>query len=220
MDPREENFLCNYVDMSIRSADDMLYNCVQDPSKGYDFNCQNEPDLVDRKNTSYTDNLSHVRGFATSGQFSGPGGTGGFAGQTGGFKGSGGFAGQTEGFTNMFITDNGPGESTIRDGKCPEGYTRCPRTGRCIQVCTNCSYRDGMKSKEFNEADPCFPQGVYDGVTVDGDIKCTCGDDDKYCSNRFLNQFTADGSFSYNNKTKNTIGLTDSISKLFYVGQL
>ena len=77
-----------------------------------------------------------------------------------------------------------------------------------------------MKSKEFNEADPCFPQGVYDGIASNGEIKCTCGDDNQYCSDRFSNQFTADGSLFYNQKMKNTIGLTDTVSKLFYFGQL
>lgn len=194
MDHREESFICEYMDASVRPATDMLYNCVQDPSKGYDFNCRNDVDDVDRKNTSYTDNLSYQRGFVTSGQ--------------------------TEGFTNMFITDNGPGKSTIRNGKCPQGYTRCPKTGRCIQTCIGCSYRDGMKSKDFNEADPCFPQGVYDGLTNDGEIKCACGTNNKYCSDRFTNQFTADGSLFYNQKIKNTLGLTDTVSKLFYFGQL
>ena len=38
-----------------------------------------------------------------------------------------------EGFTNM-------GESYVRPGDCPDGYNRCPLSGKCIQVCMNCKY--------------------------------------------------------------------------------
>ena len=72
-----------------------------------------------------------------------------------------------------------------------------------------------MRSKEFNEADPCFPEGVYDGVDKYGNIICTCGSNNTYCSQEFTNQFTADGNMFYDNKIKNTLGITDSISKLF-----
>jgi hypothetical protein len=215
MNQYETRFVCDYVDASVKPATDMLYKCVQDPSQGYDFYCQTSADPIDRKNTSYTDNSAIHRGFVTSiqnlGQDTPSSGTA---------LATPGLSGGTEGFANYFVTDNGPGESTVRNGKCPEGYTRCSKTGKCIQVCTNCSYRDGMKSKDFNEADPCFPQGVYDGVDQYGFTKCSCGEDNKYCSDRFLNQFTADGSLSLNNKMKNTIGLTDRVSKLFYFGQL
>ena len=223
MNQYETSFMCEYLDLSQKPSSDMLYKCIQVPAKGFDFNCQGDPDTTDRKNTSYTDNSAIQRGFVTSLQ----GITGSSdqgqdlnQGQKGpkGQKSYHNWMGD-EGFSNYFVTDNGPGESTVRDGKCPEGYTR-DKTGKCIQVCTNCSYRDGMKSKEFNEADPCFPNGVYDGVDQNGIIKCTCGSDNQYCSDRSLNQFTADGSLSLNNKIKKSIGLTDSVSKLFYFGQL
>ena len=216
MNQYEMSFMCEYLDLSRKPSSDMLYKCVQDPAKGFDFHCQADADPIDRKNTSYTDNSAVHRGFVTSLQNIGsdPG-----AATNTPSNHLGGGGGGAEGFANYFVTDNGPGESTIRDGKCPEGYTRS-KTGKCIQVCTNCSYRDGMKSKDFNEADPCFPQGVYDGVDKNGFTKCTCGSDNQYCSDRFLNQFTADGSLSLNNKIKNSIGLTESVSKLFYFGQL
>jgi len=212
--------MCEYLDLSQKPSSDMLYKCIQDPAKGFDFNCQMDPDTIDRKNTSYTDNSAIQRGFVTSLQGLGPEQSLG-QNQNQQEQNKQGWMGMSgdEGYSNYFVTDNGPGESTIRDGKCPEGYTR-DESGRCIQVCTNCSYRDGMKSKDFNEADPCFPNGVYDGVDQYGVTKCSCGSDNKYCSDRFLNQFTADGSLSLNNKIKKSIGLTDSVSKLFYFGQL
>ena len=35
----ETQFTCDYLDLSKQNASDMLLNCVQDNSKGYDFNC-------------------------------------------------------------------------------------------------------------------------------------------------------------------------------------
>jgi len=52
-----------------------------------------------------------------------------------------------------------------------------------------------MKSQEFNEFDKCFPNGVYDGIDKDGNIKCNCGKENKYCSNNFLKHIELDGSF-------------------------
>ena len=230
MTTREGRFYCEYVDLSLRPAEDMLYKCVQEPQKGYDFYCAGDTSVADRKNTSYTDNSGILRGYATSGQhdkygpiqpdLSAPASDLMRNSQPGKqpikqpFQKGGSSFGQTEGFSNMFITDNGPGESKIKE-PCPQGYTRCPKTGRCFQVCVGCSYKDNMRSKEFNEADPCFPEGVYDGVDKYGNIICTCGSNNTYCSQAFTNQFTADGNMFYNNKIKNTLGITDSISKLF-----
>ena len=86
-----------------------------------------------------------------------------------------------EGFTNM-------GETYIKPGDIPDGYFRCPKTGNVKQVCMNCKYnqRTYGKSKEFNEADPCFPnQGVYAGITNKGTTKCTCGKNNQYCNDMF-----------------------------------
>ena len=78
-----------------------------------------------------------------------------------------------------------------------------------------------MKSREFNEADPCFPEGVYNGITNEGDIKCTCGKDNKYCSNEFTkNIFTADGMMMVGQKIIMNTGLTRDISDLFNFSQL
>lgn len=84
-----------------------------------------------------------------------------------------------EGFTNM-------GESYVEPGDCPDGYYRCPTSGTCIQICVNCKFNERTygQSKEFNEADPCFPdQGVYAGLDNDGNTLCTCGQRGQYCDN-------------------------------------
>lgn len=121
---------------------------------------------------------------------------------------------------NTFITDTGLGEIQLRDGKCPDGYAKCPITGRCIQKCIGCVYRDNMKSREFNEADPCFPEGVYNGIDNYGNIKCTCGRDNRYCSDKFTNSiFTADGMMMAGKKIIMNTGLTNSINKFFDLGQ-
>ena len=77
-----------------------------------------------------------------------------------------------------------------------------------------------MKSQEFNEADPCFPEGVYNGITNEGDIKCSCGLNDKYCSEKFVNQYTTDGMLFLNQTIKNNVGVVDSVSNLFLFEQL
>ena len=124
-----------------------------------------------------------------------------------------------EGFqnkSNVFVTDNGPGKSSIPYGQCPEGYSRCQKTGKCIQKCIGCVYRDNMKSREFNEADPCFPEGTYNGITNEGYIKCTCGSQNQYCSDDFVkNIFTTDGMMMSGQKIIMNVGNTNSISELF-----
>lgn len=209
----QERFTCEYVDASLRPADDMLYKCVQDPKRGYDFYCQNSDNISDRKNTSYTDNLGILRGYATSGQHLQYKKNNKIRDVS--MKSMGG----EEGFTNMFVTDNGPGKSTIRNGQCPEGYTRT-KSGACRQVCIGCSYRDNMRSKEFNEYDPCFPEGVYNGTDKFGNTICTCGADNQYCSQEFTDQYTADGNMMIGLHIKNTLGLTDRISTLFDIDSL
>ena len=213
----EQRFACEYVDASIRPADDMLYKCVQDPKRGYDFHCQMEADAIDRKNTSYTDNQAVLRGYATSGQHDRDFKESGLKRKIPATNTMG--QGSVEGFANMFVTDNGPGESTIRNNQCPEGYSRT-KNGSCQQVCIGCSYRDNMRSKEFNEYDPCFPEGVYDGTDKYGNTMCTCGANNQYCSNKFTDQFTADGNLMIGSRLKNTIGLSDKISKFFDMDSL
>jgi len=101
-----------------------------------------------------------------------------------------------EGFTNM-------GESYVRPGDCPDGYYWCKKSKQCKQVCMNCKYNERTygKSKEFNEADPCFPnQGVYNGITNSGRTQCTCGSHGQYCGDNFNAQggLFSDGIFTMN----------------------
>ena len=82
-----------------------------------------------------------------------------------------------EGFTNL-------GESYVEPGTCPDGYYFCPSKQKCVQVCQNCKFNEKKynKSKEFNEGDPCFPNGVYNGIDNQGYIQCTCGSRQQYCN--------------------------------------
>ena len=73
-----------------------------------------------------------------------------------------------------------------------------------------------MKSLEFNEKDPCFPEGTYNGITNEGYIKCTCGNNNKYCSDEFIkNIFTTDGLMMIGQKIVMNVGNTGSIQDLF-----
>jgi hypothetical protein len=201
---------CGYLDASVQPASYMLNKCVQDPSRGYDFHC---------RDTGQTEKLSEMNSLAI---------------QRGHEQGIEAHAAPSlsqrigsmmghEGFANpkpVFQTDNGLGESTIPQGECPQGYKRCPTTGTCIQVCVGCDYKDNMKSKDFNEGDPCFPNGVLAGYTNSGEVTCTCGSNNKYCSSTVTNLFGTDGSYTYNHRTKPTIGFPHTLEKLFLFDQL
>jgi hypothetical protein len=88
--------------------------------------------------------------------------------------------GPIEGFTNL-------GESYVEPGSCPDGYYYCDVAQKCIQVCQNCKFNEKKyhKSKEFNERDPCFPDGVYNGIDNQGNTMCTCGSKGQYCNDIF-----------------------------------
>ena len=100
-----------------------------------------------------------------------------------------------EGFTNL-------GESYVEPGVCPDGYFFCPLKQKCVQVCQNCKFNEKKyyKSKEFNEADPCFPNGVYNGIDNQGITQCTCGNRGQYCNDIFDTQggLFADGVYIVN----------------------
>jgi len=205
----------------------MLRKCVQDESSPYMFDCGTDPmrqeNTGDVKNTARMNDISiqrgitefHVSGFDGDNVVMRP-------------KVSENNAPKLnplininlkEGFqnkSNVFVTDNGPGKSSIPYGQCPEGYSRCQKTGKCIQKCIGCVYRDNMKSREFNEADPCFPEGTYNGITNEGYIKCTCGSQNQYCSDDSVkNIFTTDGMMMSGQKIIMNVGNTNSISELF-----
>ena len=234
----EEQHKCFYLDSDFQPASDMLRKCVGDPMSSDLFNCSDPMRQVlpsDVKETARMNDLSIQRGFSfyniDNYLFENNDGTnnikkftpsvtggvtGGVTGVTGGVTGG---VSVTEGFVNpdnIFITDNGLGKSSLAEGECPQGYTLDSKTGKCIQKCIGCIYQDNMKSADFNPSDPCSPNGVYDGITNDGDIKCTCGSRGQYCSNDFIkNMYTSDGMMvSGNNIIMNT-GLTKTIDELF-----
>ena len=78
-----------------------------------------------------------------------------------------------------YVDYTGPGVSLVQD-TCPGYHIQNPYTGECEKVCKNCKVSD--KSFEFNEYDPCFPNGVYDGINNNGDVMCTCGSRGQYCN--------------------------------------
>ena len=192
---------CDYLDFNNQPASDMLLKCVQDKSRGYDMNCQERytPSL---DNNRVNDNFAIKRGITE--------GKGNLTEKNTG----------VEGFTDkIFITDNGSGESNVPFGECPEGYTE--KNGMCVQVCMACKYKDNMRSQQFNHADPCFPNGTYNGMTNNGDIRCTCGSMNQFCSGDFVkDMFSANGMFVFNNSIKNSIGETSIVDNLFLIDQL
>ena len=78
-----------------------------------------------------------------------------------------------------------------------------------------------MKSLQFNEADPCFPEGTYNGVTNEGFIKCTCGSNNQYCSEDFIKDiFTPDGMLVLGKKIITNVGVPTPVDTLFNLEQL
>lgn len=191
---------CDYLDYNTQPASDMLYKCVQDKNRGYDMNCERYNS--DRDLDRGADNISIKRGVTE--------GKGNLTAADVGI----------EGFTDkIFITDDGPGESNVPFDECPVGYTL--RDGFCVQVCQACQYKDNQRSRQFNEGDPCFPEGVYNGLTNEGNVKCTCGERNQFCSGNFVNNiFSTDGMFIFNNSIKNSIGNTNIVDNLFLIDQL
>jgi len=225
----EEQSRCFYLDSDYQPASDMLRKCVGDNTSPYRFSCGENPmrqelpedvketarmnDIAIQRGYSYYNVDNHnVNSFQDKKQFTKkPLKT-----ESTESTNSSNFG--YEGFQNSkpFITDNGPGESSVEKGECPEGYSLDLVSGKCMQKCIGCVYRDNMKSREFNEADPCFPNGVYDGISSEGFIKCTCGKDNKYCSNDFIkNIFTTDGMMISGPKIIMNTGLTKTIDDLF-----
>lgn len=168
---------CNYFDANIQNTSDMNLNCVKNTLEGTDKYCKSEYKLYD--NVAQNSLYLQIKRDTDAGY---------------GIINSRPQIQETnlnsgiEGFTGkIFITDNGPGESNVTDS-CPEGFKWNESLNGCIQVCRNCHYnqKDEKKSKDYNKADPCFPNGVYDGITNSGELKCTCGKDNRYCSDNFL----------------------------------
>lgn len=211
---------CFYLDSDYQAASDMLRECVGDQKSAFRFNCNDNPMRQvlpdDVKETARMNDISIQRGYSF---YNIDGGLNKMTTQSPVANGIAIDSFGKEGFKNpdnIFLTDNGPGKSSIPEGDCPEGYSRCEKTGKCIQKCISCVYRDNMKSRSFNEADPCFPEGTYDGVTGDGHIKCTCGSNNQYCSKDFVkNMYTTDGMMISGQKIIMNTGLTRAIDDLF-----
>ena len=212
----EDQLQCFYLDASSQNASAMLRKCVQDQSSALEFNCRDDPlrqDLpTDVKDTARMNNIAIQRGI-TENHLTGSGKIHTDEPVNGG---------SIEGFTSkMFITNEGPGKTTIPDNQCPEGFSICPKTGKCIQKCQGCIYRDNMKSQQFNEADPCFPEGTYNGITNEGFIKCTCGSSNQYCSEDFIKDvFTPDGMLVFGQKIITNVASPNAVDALFDLGQL
>tara|TARA_Y100000992_G_scaffold281998_1_gene230160 strand:- start:185 stop:841 length:657 start_codon:yes stop_codon:yes gene_type:complete len=193
---------CDYLDSNIQSSSDMLLNCIGDKTSGQEKLCTSSYQKLYDNIAVNSENIAIKRGVSagygilpnltpdkSTKEIKNP---------------QNSIIDNVEGFTGSFVTDNGLGESYTKKGECPEGYKRCPKTNNCIQVCTNCKYNDKMKSQEFNEFDKCFPNGVYDGINSEGNLKCTCGKNNQYCSEKFVDSFfMANGSFLNNNEIKN-----------------
>lgn len=223
MTTMEKQMKCFYLDSSVQSASNMLRKCVQDENSPYKFNCGDDPMRQEKqddvKETARTNDIAIQRGvidfnvleYDTSSYSGVPSVNNSLVNNS--LVNNG-----IEGFTNSdsFIVDNGPGKSSVPEGQCPEGFSMCQKTGKCIQKCQGCIYRDNMKSLEFNEKDPCFPEGTYNGITNEGYIRCTCGNNNQYCSDDFIkNIFTTDGLMIMEKKIVINMGNTDSIDNLF-----
>jgi len=211
---------CFYLDSDFQPASDMLRKCVTDNTSLPLFNCGDDPmakvSLSDAKETARMNDISIQRGFSFYNVDNSN--VNHFTKDVVSLKPTVSIPGM-EGFQNsdnIFLTDNGLGKSSVPAGECPEGYSRCKKTGKCIQKCIGCVYRDNMKSRSFNEADPCFPEGTYDGVTNEGHVKCTCGSNNQYCSKDFVkNMYTTDGMMISGQKIIMNTGLTRAIDDLF-----
>ncbi len=233
MTTMENQLECFYLDSSFQSASDMLRKCVQDEASPYKFNCGDNPmrqeKVDDVKETARTNDIAIQRGVIDFNvlEYDIPSLNNSSVKNrslnNSSVKNELFLNNGIEGFTNSnsFIVDNGPGKSSVPEGECPEGFSLCSKTGKCIQKCQGCIYRDNMKSLEFNEKDPCFPEGTYNGITNDGYIRCTCGNNNEYCSDDFIkNIFTTDGLMIMGKKIIMNMGNTSSIDNLFNIDYL
>tara|TARA_B100001093_G_scaffold517937_1_gene601051 strand:+ start:4156 stop:4716 length:561 start_codon:yes stop_codon:yes gene_type:complete len=179
---------CNYLDANKQNSSEMLFNCIPKANLGKDMGCQSQYKLYDNIAIN-SENIAIKRGI-NAGYGINPYQQKEKIKSYDSFEKN--YATTTEGFINydpnQFLIHNGPGESTVSK-QCPEGFRWCEKSHKCIQVCINCKYNDNMKSQSFNEADPCFPEGVYNGINNDNLTQCTCGTKNQYCSEQFLNQF-------------------------------
>ena len=157
MTTMEEQMNCFYLDGS-KSASNMLRKCVNDESSPYTFNCGDDPMRQEKKDdikeTARINDISIQRGiidFNVSGYDNSSIKNSSIKNSSiknSSIKNSFIPNSGIEGFTNnIFITDNGPGKSSIPKGECPEGFSKCKKTGRCIQKCRGCIYHDNQDGR-------------------------------------------------------------------------
>ena len=138
MTSMEEQLRCFYLDSELKPASDMLRQCVGDNTSPYRFNCEEDPMKQvlpeDVKETARMNDIAIQRGFASYNVDNLNSEVKKSVVKTRGEN----IIGEKEGFTNYrnpFVTNNGLGESQIPTGQCPEGYSKCPITGKSIQRC-------------------------------------------------------------------------------------
>lgn len=179
-------FECDYLDANLQNSREMNLNCIKDKSKGERKLCTSDYNKI-HDNIASNSLFIGIKRDTEAGYSVRP-----YDISESTNKDTDKIEGKEiiEGFTNFennsFIVPGPSGKRNIEQ-KCADGYSYDGQ--KCVQVCTDCKYRDGMKSQEFNEFDKCFPQGVYDGITINGSRKCNCGKDNQYCSDKFINSF-------------------------------
>lgn len=182
---------CGYLDANSQNSSDMNLTCIKDKSKGEDKLCtSNYRKLHD--NIAFNSQFISIKRGMNAGYGIRPYNSEETTKNKDISKTTGDII---EGYTNMnssFVVPPGPGAVNVEE-KCREGFTY--DGSKCVQVCTNCKYRDGMKSQEFNEFDKCFPNGVYNGVSKDGSRRCTCGKNNQYCSDKLVDDLYPAGGF-------------------------
>ena len=149
---------CGYLDANLQNAEDMNLVCIKDKNKGEHKLCTSDYGKI-YDNIAYNSQFLSIKRGTNAGYGIKPYNSGNVTN-----KEISEITGDTvEGYTNYqgmnnsFVVTPGPGEVNTEE-RCGEGFTY--DGSKCIQVCTNCKYRDGMKSQEFNKSDKCFPEGV------------------------------------------------------------
>lgn len=176
---------CNYLDMETQSASDMLRRCVGDKSSEKVAPCKKYNYRMDHIMNQDISNIVFERpqndNIRTSSEML----------QKSGSPIKESINSGVEGYENFYDSRtgdlyHGPGENFVPFNECPAGFEVCPKSGKCVQKCMNCKLNVNNKAKEFNEADPCFPEGVYAGIDNQGNTQCTCGSQGQYCSDSYL----------------------------------
>lgn len=199
----KELFECQYLDANFQNAKDMNLNCVKDKSKGEQKLCTSDYNKI-YDNISSNSLFIDIKRDTDAGYGVRPYNS--LESNTNSTENTNVIEGYTNYEKNSFVVPYPTGKRNVEQ-KCSDGYTF--DGSKCVQVCTDCKYRDGMKSQEFNEFDKCFPEGVYNGIDKLGFNRCNCGKNNQYCSDKFLNNFYPAGGFISDIKNFNLNDLFD-----------